>query len=223
MPVYRAPCRFSKRIALLVSLSSAWLGLACSERHPTGDGGASVPPATATVPVPRGDDTQPLARLRRLEAQGLEAIRQRRHGEATRAAAAMGELRFRQPPNAARRDAAVAKILAEAGEIRDALHRFLFVELAPLPADQRKALLAAGDRGDADAIESAAKALAEHFARTGTPHLRSTPTLRGNRPDPVTGLAVRYAGKDKSPWKQRFDEVFNARMRALVAAAGKGQ
>ena len=201
---------------LLLAASLASLEMArCNEPPPPA--GASRPAGCATASKPtEGNDTDALKRLQRLEALGRLAIAARRHGPLREVAARMERLTFRHPQNAARRDALVEQFRTEAERIRDALHRFLFVELEALPPAQRRALLAAADMGRQDALVRAAAALAEHLFRTGKAHLRSTPTLRAGRPDPATGLPVRFAGKDKSPWKAAFDEAFNNRMRALA-------
>ncbi|KPK86214.1 MAG: hypothetical protein AMJ81_01845 [Phycisphaerae bacterium SM23_33] len=150
-------------------------------------------------------------------------IRQRRHGPLLRIAQAIEQLAFQDPDTAQRRDALAETFRGEAAIIKDALHRFLFVELRPLPDAERKEWLAAGDRGEEDALSRSACALAEHFFQAGQAHLRATPALRSGSADPATQLPVRYAGPTDSPWKRQFDEAFNARMRALALAGRSHQ
>jgi len=213
MTLPRRQCRLLPLLAATLAVAAA---TRCNEPLPPS--GTSRPASPATAPGPAdGDEPAALQRLRRLEALGRSAIAARRHGPLLEVAATMERLKFHRRDNAARRDELVSHFRTEAERIRDALHRFLFAELEDLPPARRKELLAAADRGQRDALVRAARALAEHIFRAGKAHLRSTPTLRAGRPDPATGLPVRFAGKDKSPWKAAFDEAFNAHMRALAA------
>lgn len=177
--------------------------------------------ATAT-PASAPAEPRPWETLQSLKSQGLAAIDQRRHGALSGVADAMERLAFEDPGQARQRDALAGQFREAAATMKDALHRFLFTELGPLPAVERKEFLAAGDRDEHDAIQRAAQALAEHFHQARQPHLRATPVLRPGATDPQTRLPVRFAGRAKSAWKQEFDQQFNARMRSLVLGSRPG-
>ena len=115
-----------------------------------------------------------------------------------------------------RRDALAEGFTTQATRLRDALHRFLFVELQDLPPARRKTLLDRADRGDADAVARSATALAEQHFQAARRHLRATPNLPAGAKDPLTHLPVRRAGSVKLLWQKTFNQAFNARMRELV-------
>jgi hypothetical protein len=173
-----------------------------------------MPPTQPQTARPSDDDA--VRRMQAIEKEALAHIAADRHGPLWAAAERLDALTFHDPANAARRDGLTRRLRAEARKIRSALHRFLFAELGPLPPVERRRLLASADRGDPRPLERGAWALAEHYARAGRAHLRSTPTLRAGRTDPDTRLPVRFAGPVTGRWKKRFNEAFNARMRVLA-------
>ena len=174
---------------------------------------ASRPAASAPAPA---DDRAALAELARLEALARAAVEKESHALVTAAVVALENLKFAKLENAALRNLLAREFRAEAVRLRDGLHRFLFPELAALPAKQRKELLDLADLGQTDAIERAAAALAEQQLRAGRVWLRATPALKPRTIDPASGLPVRAAGDVKRIWQSRFNRAFNARMRALL-------
>jgi len=205
-----------KRTVRIAAVFAAVALVSCGKKQaplPGGSRPASATAAAATAP----SDAQALARLADLEAQGRRAIADQRVARLAAIADAVKSLRFRSRQNAQRRDALAGEFAREAGILRDARHRFLFVELKPLPFKRRKAALDAADRGEGDPIGDSARALAEHLVRAGRRHLRAAPSLRPGRTDPQTGLTVRRAGDLRMPFQRRFNEAFNARVRQLLA------
>jgi len=175
---------------------------------------ATAASAAATAPW----DAQALARLADLEAQGRRAVADQDLGRLVTIPDALKALRFRSQEDVRRRDALAGEFAAQAAKLRDAVHRFLFVELKPLPFKRRQAALDAADRGEGDPISDPARALAEHLFAAGRRHLRAAPGLPPGRKDPATGLTVRRAGDLHMPFHRRFIEAFNARVRQLLAA-----
>jgi hypothetical protein len=206
-------CLLSRVVLLAAPLAAAAVLGSCKSDVPATDTPTSAP---ASLPASSPARTDAWQQLLEYEERGLKQIGRRRHGPLLRIAEAMEELRFQNPDHALRRDALVKTFRAEAAIIKDALHRFLFVELRPLPEPERKQLLAAADRGDEDVLERSACALAEHLFESGQGHLRAMPPLRAGTTEPITRLPVRYAGRAKFHWKKEFDGAFNARMRGLA-------
>jgi len=208
-----------KRTVRIAAAFAAVALVSCGKKPTSLPGGsrpASATAASAAAPAP--SDAQALARLADLEAQGRRAIADQHVGRLVTIADAVKALRFRSRQDAQRRDELAGEFGREAGKLRDAQHRFLFVELKPLPFKRRQAALDAADRGEGDPIGDSARALAEHLVRAGRPHLRAAPSLRPGRTDPKTGLTVRRAGDLHMPFQRRFNEAFNARVRQLLAA-----
>jgi len=199
-------------IALGAVLALCFQQISCGRKEaPVPPSRPTTTPAHATAPVP--DDTAALAELAKLETRARQAVREENHGRITTAAKAMSALSFHEAANAARRDALVAELRGQAAITRDALHRFLFVELRRLPAAQRKALLDSADAGDEDAVARSAAALADAEFTAGRRYLRATDTLKPRTTDPATGLRVRTAGDVKRAWPNAFNRAFNDRMR----------
>ena len=199
--------------ALTATVAAAVL-TSCSRR----DSSARTPetaPAQPTAPAPRPDDDA-VRILGDLESQAAQAEKDMDHGRLSRIAEALGRLQLRKPEHALRRDALTERFTTQATRLRDALHRFLFVELQDLPPARRKTLLDQADRGDADAVARSAADLAEQHFQAARRHLRATPNLPAGAKDPLTHLPVRRAGSDKLLWQRTFNQAFNARMRELV-------
>ena len=135
----------------------------------------------------------------------------------TAAVVALEKLEFAKPENAAVRNLLARDFRAEAVRLRAGLHRFLFPELADLPARRRRELLDLADSGQAEAVERAGAALGEHQHAAGHVWLRATPSLKPHTIDPASGLPVRPAGMVKRIWQSRFNRAFNARMQRLTS------
>lgn len=207
-------------LILIGALSAAAAGLlgACSRPEAPPPTPATAPAATtppATAAAPRRDDAA-LRKLDDLETRGMQAEKDMDHGRLLQVADALRRLEFESAAPALRRDLLAEKFGGQAIILRDALHRFLFVELAPLPPALRQKLLDEADRGDADTLAGAAAALAEHEFRLGRRYLRATVQLRPGTSDPLWQLPVRRAGDVKRPWQEAFNEAFNQRMRGLT-------
>jgi hypothetical protein len=206
-------------IALAGVLTAAAALNSCSRREsaaPTPD----TAPAPATTPMPATAPVPEDAAVRMLgdlEAQAIQAEKDMDHGRLSRIAEALGRLELGRSEHALRRDALAERLGRQAITLRDALHRFLFVELQDLPPAGRKALLDRADRGDADVVALSAAALAERHFQAARRYLRATPNLPAGTNDPPTQLPVRRAGDLKLLWQVTFNEAFNARMRELVA------
>jgi len=195
---------------LTLALAAAMVA-SCAKR----DAGVSESrPASGPAPA-RPDRAQLLKALDDLEAEGLQAEKDMDHGRLARIAEDLARLALTDPRQAERRDGLAGRFRERAAALRDGLHRFLFVELEGLGPEPRKRLLAAADRGEPDAIASAAAALAGHHFRAGKRHLRATPELPPRTEDALTGLPVRRAGDLSLPWQRQFNEAYNARVRRL--------
>ena len=196
----------------------------CGQREPAASPSRPAPRAPASAPAP-DEDRDAVAELDRLEAAARAAIAKEDHGQVTAAVVALEKLEFANPENAAVRNLLARDFRDEAVRLRAGLHRFLFTELAALPARQRRKLLDLADSGQADAVERAGAALAEHQHAGGRVWLRATPSLKPRTIDPASGLPVRPAGLVKRIWQSRFNRAFNTRMRGLttdVAATRPG-
>ena len=177
---------------------------------------APQPPASAPSP---DEDRDAAAEMDRLEAAARAAVAKEDHSLVTAAVVALEKLEFAKPENAAVRNLLAREFRAEAVRLRAGLHRFLFSELAEVPPRRRRELLDQADAGQADAVERAGAALAEHQHTGGRVWLRATPSLKPGATDPASGLPVRSAGLVKRIWQSRFNRAFNARMRQLASGA----
>ncbi len=214
-------------LALVLSLALAALSGSCSKTEPP----PAAPPATAPVHAPQPppasaplpDDAAALKEMAELESRGLQAVSDMDHGLLARTIEGLQALSFRKQENSLRRDALAEALAAEAVKLRDAQHRFLFVELQRLPTARRAELLEKSDGGEADAIALSAAALAEHDFRAGRRSLRATAELGAGAADPITGLPVRRAGDVKMLWQQQFNGAYNQQFRRLLAEAATSQ
>ena len=186
----------------------------CGQREPAASPSRPAPRAPASAP---DEDRDAAAQLDRLEAAARAAVAKEDHGQVTAAVVALEKLEFANPENAAVRNLLARDFRDEAVRLRAGLHRFLFTELAALPARQRRKLLDLADSGQADAVERAGAALAEHQHAGGRVWLRATPSLKPRTIDPASGLPVRSAGLVKRIWQSRFNRAFNTRMRQLTS------
>jgi hypothetical protein len=147
--------------------------------------------------------------LERLIEAGRQAVRKEDHGQVRRATEGLAGLDIHAPGLARRRDQALAELRREAERLRDALHRFLFVELRPLPPARRADLLQRADLGDPRAIPEAGAALAAREIEAGRRYLRETSELEAGTTHAETDLTVKPAGEVERTWQDQINRAFN--------------
>jgi hypothetical protein len=186
------------------------------------------PPATASAPNTATSAASESAKQDEVNRQLLASLETTadlavREQDYPGLVACLGNIRqqvtFTNPRLAARKSADLDTLSPKAEQMRDAQHRFLFVELGPLSESDRKRLLTVADAGDKDAIAQSAAALAQHDWASAKRYLRATDKLKSGTTDPTTNLPVRSTGDAKLPWQTNFNQSYNAQV--LKLAAGK--
>jgi hypothetical protein len=192
---------------------------------PAATAGAAQTPAataaTAATTTPASQNLQEkeraaLDRLDRLRQQADAAIARQDGAELAKVASAAEALKFADPANSGQRNLLAKGWREQAGRFRDALHRFLFVELKPLSETQRQRVLDLADAQGPAVLDQAGTALAQQEFNQGRKYLRATGELKSGGVDPATQLPIQRAGEPSHPWQQKLNEAFNAKMRELV-------